>query len=674
MRTNAVLFTTLCLTLLFAHNSQALPEPGQQTFSNSIGMEFVLIPAGAFMTSGLVQTEADAYAYKTKRARFTISKAFYLGKYPVTQQQWEAVMESNPSEFKGPANPVENVSWVDVQEFIERLNRKEGHKRYRLPTEAEWEYAARGGTNTLFFFMEDSENWIKDSEKWEEAARALDAYAWFSENSGHTTRPVGQKKPNSYGLHDIYGNVREWVQDWDNDYPAIALFDKWDYQGPHRGSRRMFRGCSWDSKADRCWSGVRGNAVPDYRDRELGFRLVLSLDGVAGHDPVVWPYHEQNYHIFQPQIAPDNKGLVFMRRLYNPLQCQGAGHGAYEYSQKELRQFKARVKANPRIADPEIVFMDFADNSVRFIDHGWNPVFSRDGNTLLYAHQKTPGAGRPYTFVGNEIRAYDLARKRRATVARPSTGYFAMPSYTDKGEILFALAIDTAKLPADAMADAEREVGVAMADPATGQQKVLYKPVKEHGLHHLVDKFAIWGDACLVLRARPVADADPPGVYAYELVDAGKNTVLYDWGKHVLFAWDKRADFRICPSGELEVYDDDGEWKSSIPGKAQQRHQPSIFRYRPEPAAPQSFDVHSSPDCAHVAVISKDRATLTILSARGETVRRWNAPGIIGGYLAWSPDATHIALVLMHDTACGSDRFDFEEVLVLRVNDLPVSK
>jgi formylglycine-generating enzyme required for sulfatase activity len=138
----------------------------------------------------------DASDDETPQHRVSISKPFYLGKYEVTQAQWEAAMGSNPSEFKGRDNPVELVSWEDAQEFISRLNRKEGHSSYRLPTEAEWEYAARAGSISAYNFGDDSGQ--------------LQSYAWYGEehNAG-STHPVGQKQPNALGLYDMHGNVGE---------------------------------------------------------------------------------------------------------------------------------------------------------------------------------------------------------------------------------------------------------------------------------------------------------------------------------------------------------------------------------------------------------------------------------------------------------------------------------
>ena len=129
--------------------------------------------------------------------RIEISQAFYLGKYEVTQAQWKDVMGKNPSGFKGDNRPVEEVSWEDVQEFIRRLNAREQGVTYRLPTEAEWEYAARAGSTTAYSFGDDT--------------LQLGEYAWYWENADGTTHPVGQLKPNAWGLYDMHGNVWEWV-------------------------------------------------------------------------------------------------------------------------------------------------------------------------------------------------------------------------------------------------------------------------------------------------------------------------------------------------------------------------------------------------------------------------------------------------------------------------------
>ena len=222
-------------------------------FTNSLGMEFVLIPAGAF-TMGTTDGHPDEQPVHTVR----ISQPFYLGKYEVTQAQWEAVMGHNPSTFRGhPKFPVEQVSWEDVQEFLHRLNTEEGSTQYRLPTEAEWEYAARAGTTTAYGFGSDMSR--------------LDEYAWYGGNSAHKSHPVGQLKPNAWGLHDMHGNVWEWVQDWYETYPAGTVTDP---QGPVSGASRAFRGGGQSNVAWRCRLSSRGHGPPDSRLDAVGVRVL----------------------------------------------------------------------------------------------------------------------------------------------------------------------------------------------------------------------------------------------------------------------------------------------------------------------------------------------------------------------------------------------------------------
>jgi formylglycine-generating enzyme required for sulfatase activity len=230
------------------------PKRPPKTLNNSIGMEFVLIPAGEFKMGSNDGSSDEKPVHQVR-----LSTPFYLGKYEVTQGQWQAVMENNPSRFIGDLNrPIENVSWEDVREFIRRLNTKEGGTKYRLPTEAEWEYAARAGSTTAYGFGND--------------ARQLGEYAWYDANSGDTTHPVGQKKPNAWGLSDMHGNVWEWVQDWYGGYAAEAVTDP---QGPGSGSsHRVLRGGSWSNTAWYCRSAFRYDGTPGQRDHYRGFRLL----------------------------------------------------------------------------------------------------------------------------------------------------------------------------------------------------------------------------------------------------------------------------------------------------------------------------------------------------------------------------------------------------------------
>ena len=214
-------------------------------------MEFVRVPAGEFRMGS---TSEESFDWERPVTRVRISQGFFLGKYEVTQAEWQAVMGSNPSDLDecGPDCPVENVSWEDAQEFIGKLNAAVGEERYRLPTEAEWEYAARAGTSG-------------------DRYGNLDAIAWYEDNSGSTTHPVGQKAPNAWGLYDMLGNVWEWTQDWYGDYPGGSVTDP---RGPASGSGRVGRGGSWDIRAWACRASDRDGDSPGDRVNDLGFRLL----------------------------------------------------------------------------------------------------------------------------------------------------------------------------------------------------------------------------------------------------------------------------------------------------------------------------------------------------------------------------------------------------------------
>ncbi len=172
------------------------------------GSKFAQICPSTFMM-GSPKSESGRDSNEGPQHQVTISKAFELQTTEVTQSQWQAVMGSTPSDFKGPDLPVEQVSWDDAQAFISKLNALGDGYRYRLPTEAEWEYAARAGTTGPY-------------------AGDLDAMAWYSQNSGNKTHPVGTKAPNAWGLYDMHGNVWEWTQDWDGAYSSSAVTDPWD--------------------------------------------------------------------------------------------------------------------------------------------------------------------------------------------------------------------------------------------------------------------------------------------------------------------------------------------------------------------------------------------------------------------------------------------------------------
>lgn len=226
---------------------------GGKEFISGIRIEkFILIPAGIFVMGG--------HSRSGTPHQVTISKPFYMQSTTVTQGEWKKVMGSNPSYFKncGDECPVEEVSWNDVQDFIQRLNNQEGKDKYRLPTEAEWEYAARSCGK-----MEEYAGTNSGSD--------LGDYAWYDANSGGTTHPVGLKKPNGLGLYDMSGNVWQWVQDWYGDYRSGNVTDP---AGPLKGSRRVSRGGSWHGSEQECRSANRGNSTQGSRFYNLGFRLV----------------------------------------------------------------------------------------------------------------------------------------------------------------------------------------------------------------------------------------------------------------------------------------------------------------------------------------------------------------------------------------------------------------
>ncbi|MBU4222246.1 MAG: formylglycine-generating enzyme family protein [Euryarchaeota archaeon] len=226
-------------------------------------MEFTLIPAGEFMM-GSEEFKDEKHKDEKPVHRVKISKPFYLGTYPVTQKEWKSVMGNNPSQLKGDNLPVETISWNDVQDFIKKLNEKEGANKYRLPSEAEWEYAARAGTTTRYSFGDDESK--------------LGDYAWYCANSGNKTHDVGQKKPNPWGLYDIHGNIWEWVQDIYQLSYSGAPTDGSSWESGHDYDRVFRGGCSNDL-AWGCRSANRNDLCPAlvHRDRDLGFRLLRVL-------------------------------------------------------------------------------------------------------------------------------------------------------------------------------------------------------------------------------------------------------------------------------------------------------------------------------------------------------------------------------------------------------------
>jgi len=226
---------------------------------DGVKLELVLVPGGRFRM-GSPAKEKDREGNEAQHW-VVITRPFYVGKYEVTQEVWEKVMGANPSMFKAAKNPVEMVTWEDCQEFLKKLNglgKEQG--QFRLPTEAEWEWACRAGTRTRFCFG-DADGVLAD-------------YAWFDANSGGTTHPVGTKKPNAWGLFDMHGNVWEWCGDWyGEDYYAKS--PRYDPTGPATGSERALRGGAWIIFPAYCRSSDRGGSTPANWVHNLGFRVVV---------------------------------------------------------------------------------------------------------------------------------------------------------------------------------------------------------------------------------------------------------------------------------------------------------------------------------------------------------------------------------------------------------------
>ncbi len=235
------------------------PKELMVDLGNGVKLELVLIPAGEFMM-GLPDSDKIGFDSEKPQHRVRITKPFYLGKYLVTQEQWKAVTGNNPSYFQGPKNPVETVSWDDCQKFLEKLYAKVGGGKFRLPSEAQWEYACRAGSKTRY--------WFGDNES------KLGDYAWYFANSGSKPHPVGEKKPNAWGLYDMHGNIWEWCQDWyDGGYYANSPTD--DPTGPTTGSVRVYRGGHWYGLARDCRSASRDARGPGDHLGILGLRVSL---------------------------------------------------------------------------------------------------------------------------------------------------------------------------------------------------------------------------------------------------------------------------------------------------------------------------------------------------------------------------------------------------------------
>ena len=237
------------------HTPKPKPKPKPKPTPKLPEIEMIRVEGGTF---SMGSDDSDAWDDEKPVHSLSVS-SFSIGKYEVTQKLWKAVMGSNPSYFKGDNLPVENVSWDDVQTFIRKLNQKTG-KHYRLPTEAEWEFAARGGNRSRGYKYSGSND--------------IDAVAWCTNNSGSKTHPVGTKSPNELGIYDMSGNVREWCQDWyGGKYYSSSPYS--NPTGPSTGSYRVSRGGSWGGYARGCRVFRRNNFSPGFYGSYLGFRLAL---------------------------------------------------------------------------------------------------------------------------------------------------------------------------------------------------------------------------------------------------------------------------------------------------------------------------------------------------------------------------------------------------------------
>jgi formylglycine-generating enzyme required for sulfatase activity len=242
---------TQTTTQVKSETVKAVKKIDSGTIETFNGIDFVYIPAGSFIMGSDSTRENEKPAHKV-----TITKGFWLGKYEVTQEQWEKVMGKNSSYFRGVNFPIEHVTWDEIQSFITKLN----DKKYRLPTEAEWEYACRAGSTTKYYFGEDD--------------KKLEKHCWFGDdNESGTTHPVGYKNPNRWGLYDVYGNVWEVCQDYFG-FEYYTQSPEENPKGPAEGKSRIIRGGCWSCSDKTCNSTYRNFTSPNLPLNVIGFRLL----------------------------------------------------------------------------------------------------------------------------------------------------------------------------------------------------------------------------------------------------------------------------------------------------------------------------------------------------------------------------------------------------------------
>lgn len=285
----SILFAAIVILVVVSqsgcsYNDISQKSPGQKVLTNSIDMKLVLIPKGKFLMGS--PPDEKGSEDNERRHEVTISRDYHLGMHEVTQVQYKQIMGKNPSGFQGDRvaerhpetgrlvtevnsanHPVEQVSWSDAVEFCQRLSalpeEKKAGRVYRLPTEAEWEYACRAGSQTAYSFGSDEKSLVN--------------FGWYDFNSKGITHAVGLKKANAWGLYDMHGNVFEWCADWYGVYPKGSATDP---RGPEDGSIRVYRGGGWISDVVRCRSAFRSGDGPSYRYGYLGFRVALSSSGI----------------------------------------------------------------------------------------------------------------------------------------------------------------------------------------------------------------------------------------------------------------------------------------------------------------------------------------------------------------------------------------------------------